>query len=282
MCCLVAISSLNQYTFRMYFAGRHPGNPSLVFGPDKSEYLKNFYVATDVKENAGNYEFSFKFRDQNQKEWTWHWSYPEDVTDEMTSSFGVPKSVFQPYYPSDTATRRRMEIIHNGQFEMEDNQIGPDLNQMINTYRPFLDPISQLVTQAMGGVDSWRARAELVIKFVQDIPYCVPPDDQGGRYTAGIFPPPQVFLNMYGDCDSKVVLYASLLSYFDNYDILILKETGHILTGLKGIPKPYDKFIEYHNNQYIMAETAGPGRTNLGVITDPYQKINETILVKID
>ena len=204
------------------------------------------------------------------------------MTDQMIMEFGVPKFIFEPYYPSDTATRRRMNLIKQGMFEMENAQIGPDLNKMINFYRPFLEPLSQLVDNSLGDDKSWRSRAELIIKFIQDIPYGIPPDDQENRYTAGIFPPPQVFINMYGDCDSKVVLYSALMSYFENYEILVLKETGHILTGLKGIPKPYDKYYEYRNNQYIMAETAGPGRTNLGVITDPYQNITETYLVKIE
>jgi hypothetical protein len=174
-----------------------------------------------------------------------------------------------------------MKIIGDGLFEMQENAIGPDLLKMINFYRPFLEPVSDLVSQSLGNESTWRNRAELIIKFTQDIPYSVPPAEQGDRYTGGVFPPPQVFINMFGDCDSKVVLYSALMSYF-NYDILILKETGHVLTGIRGIPKPYDKFYDYRNAQYILAETAGPGRSNLGVITDPYQKINEELMVRVD
>jgi hypothetical protein len=277
-----AIYELNDYTYHRYFKGLHARNASVHFRPDPSDYAKNFYVATDVKEENANYEFLFKFRDQTQKEWTWRWSYPIDVTDEMISEFGVPKFIFEPYYPSDTAIRRRMQVISKGLFEMQDNSIGPDMNKMINYYKPFLEPVSQLAVGVLGTDASWRNKAELAIKFVQDIPYSVPPDEQGQKYTGGVFPPPQVFINMFGDCDSKVVMFSSLLSYLGNYEILIMKETGHVLTGLKGIPMPYDKFFEYRNNQYIMAETAGPGRTNLGVITDPYQNVNETILVRFE
>ncbi len=280
--CVIGIARLNLYVSRLYFNGLTLKGPSINFKPDPSDYARNFYVNTDVKQDDGNYEFTFKFRDENQKDWTWHWSYPVDVTNEMITDFGVPKFIFQPYVPSDTANQRRMNLISKGMFDMENNQIGPDLNKMINFYRPFLEPVSQLVADALGSDNSWRDKAELVIKFVQDIPYGVPPDNQDNRYTAGIFPPPQVFVNMFGDCDSKVVLYAALLSYFDNYDVLILKESGHVLSGIRGIPKPYDKYYEYRNNQYIEAETAGPGRTNLGVITDPYQNILEAIPVKIE
>jgi hypothetical protein len=276
------VYKLNEYTWYHYFRGLHPRSASVHFRPDPAEYAKNFYVSSDVKEENGNYEFMFKFRDQTQKDWTWRWSYPVVVTDEMISEFGVPKFVFQPYYPADTAIKRRMQVINKGLFEMENNSIGPDMNKMINYYRPFLEPVSQLAEGALGPDATWRSRAELAIKFVQDIPYSIPPDEQGVKYTGGVFPPPQVFINMFGDCDSKVVLYSSLLSFMGNYEILIMKETGHVLTGIKGIPMPYDKFYEYRNNQYIMAETAGPGRTNLGVITDPYQKISETILVKFE
>ena len=282
MLALLGIFRLNHYTHALYFKHLTYRGPSVQFKPDKQDYAKNYYVNTEVKSEDGNYVFSYTFRDQDKNDRTWHWSYPEDVTDQMIGDFGVPKFIFQPYVPSDTATRRRMNLVSQGMFEMENNQIGPDMNKMINYYRPFLEPISQLVDNTLGSDATWRSRAEMVIKFVQDIPYGVPPDEQGNRYTGGIFPPPQVFVNMYGDCDSKVVLYSSLLSFFNDYEVLILQEATHVLTGIKGIPKPYDKFFEYHNNKYIMAETAGPGRTDLGVITDPYQNITDEYLVKIE
>ena len=164
---------------------------------------------------------------------------------------------------------------------MENNFVGPDLVAMINYYRPFLEPIYILTNQTLSDDYTQREPVELVIKFIQDIPYCIPPVQRDDIYTGGLFPPPQVFVNMYGDCDSKVVIFAGILSYYENYEMLILKETGHILSGIKGIPKPYDAFYEYKNEKFIMAETAGPGRNNFGVIKDPYKKINEAIPVVI-
>ena len=279
---LTGVSRLNHYMNNLYFRHLTSRGPSVRFTPDPKDFARNYYVNTDVKEDDGNYVFSYTFRDHDKTDRTWHWSYPDDVTDQMISDFGVPAFIFQPYVVSDTATQRRMNLISKGMFEMENNQIGPDMNKMINYYRPFMEPLSQLVDNSLGTNATWRNRAEMIIKFVQDIPYGVPPDEQGSRYTGGIFPPPQVFVNMYGDCDSKVVLYSSLMSYYHDYDVLILQETSHVLTGIKGIPKPYDKYFEFRNNQYIMAETAGPGRTDLGVITDPYQNITSEYLVKIE
>ena len=236
----------------------------------------------DVTENDGVYTVKFTFQDHDKNEWTWNWSYPVEVTDQMILKFGIPFSIFEPYYAVDSVIRKRDRQINEGMFYMQDNFVGPDLMAMINYYRPFLEPIATLTDQTLGDNATSRERIELVMKFTQDIPYCIPPNQLQDKYTGGLFPPPQVFLNMYGDCDSKVVIFTGVLSHFDDYEMLIMKETGHVLTGVAGIPKPYDVFYEYKNKKYIMAETAGPGRNKFGMIQDPYKKINEVDPVVIE
>lgn len=243
--------------------------------PDQAHYYKNHHVSHEVNEDNDVYEFKFTFQDNDKNEWTWNWSYPVEVTDQMILDFGIPLSIFEPYYAIDSVIRKRDKQIKEGMFYMQENFVGPDMMAMVNYYRPFMEPIASLADQALGSDYTARERIELAMKFTQDIPYSIPPNQQEGKYTGGLFPPPQTFVNMFGDCDSKVLIFAGILSHYDEYELLILKETGHVLTGIKGIPKPYDAFYEYKNEKYIMAETAGPGRLNFGVIQDPYKKITE-------
>ncbi len=279
---LLGIVMLNNYCYEQFFKGLRIRSASVQFAPDPAHYMKNAHVVHTVSENSGNYEIMYQFRDQEKKDWTWRWSYPKQATDEMILHFGIPLTMFEPYYPVDSVIQARNRIISEGMFLMEGNYVGPDLNGMIRYYRPFLEPVAMLLDNTLGGNNTWRSRIELAMKFTQDIPYSIPPAEQGEKYTGGIFSPPQVFVNMYGDCDSKVVIFAGILAFYDDYEVLILQETGHIFTAVAGLPKPYDKFYEYQNKKYIMAETAGPGRYDLGVIKDPYKKINKAFLVEAE
>jgi hypothetical protein len=275
------IFRLNSYTYQHWLSEVPIRSATVRFDPDPEQFAKNTHVEYKITENDETYEFMYQFRDQNKKDWTWRWSYPARVTDEMIGKFGIPHSIFEPYYAVDSVIKARNRIINDGMFMMEGNYVGPDLNAMINYYRPFMEPVSTLINNALVQNDSRRDRIEMAMKFTQDIPYSIPPIEQNDKYTGGIFPPPQVFVNMYGDCDSKVVLFAGILSHYNDFKMLILQETGHVLTAIEGLPKPYDKFYEYKNQKYIMAETAGPGRLDFGVIKDPYQKVDKAFPVNI-
>lgn len=162
-----------------------------------------------------------------------------------------------------------------GLFFQAGRYLKPDLVKMSNFYRPYLEPVNKWINNSLTEGDTRRDKIEFIMKFCQDIPYGVPPKYFNGRYIGGVFPPPQVFINMFGDCDSKAVIFCAAASYLGNTDLILLFETGHVLPAVKGIAKPYDNYYTYKNEKYIMADTAGPGRNPFGMVTNPYQKIVE-------
>lgn len=194
----------------------------------------------------------------------WKWGYDKASTDKMTLKFGVPESLFEPYIVNKENLEKRAAIMKDGMLYRDGSYLIPDKNAMINYYKPFLEPLVNLSRKATEGYSS-RDRLEFLLRFTQDIPYGVPPNDWADKYIAGIFPPPQVFANGWGDCDSKAVLLGCMLSYYpDDYEAIIVHYPGHVMMGFEGVPKPYENYTEYRNKRYILCEQVGPARTKLG------------------
>jgi hypothetical protein len=115
------------------------------------------------------------------------------------------------------------------------------------------------------GADTRRNRIEFTIRFVQDIPYGIPDHQDDSLHYGGVFVPPSLLVNGYGDCDSKALLFAGILSYLIPADeIVFLNQKEHVLTAVRGEPEQGMTVIRFQGNTYLLAETAGPGRRSLG------------------
>jgi hypothetical protein len=109
--------------------------------------------------------------------------------------------------------------------------------------------------------------------FVQDIPYGIPEFEDDGITRSGLSPPPLILLTGYGDCDSKVTLFAGILRHLiDPADILFLRPEGvaHVLTAIRGKPTRGQRSITYEGHSFVLADTAGPGRLALGKADDSW------------
>lgn len=274
------IGKINRHVEAKYLADISYKGKAVLYEGTPEDYVASPHVElTAIVDEAKNYQISFKFKGHKKRDWHWKWAYPEEQTDRAILKFGIPKSLFEPYYPVDSVIRKRNQQMSDGMFFQDGRYLRPDMNKMIQYYKPFLEPVATLTQNAQEEENTWRDMIEMLMKFCQDIPYGVPPKYFNDKYIGGLFPPPQVFANGFGDCDSKAVIFCSAASYFRNTEMVLLFETGHVLPAVKGIPKPYDTFYTYKNEKYIMADTAGPGRNGLGMTTDPYQKINKVLEV---
>jgi hypothetical protein len=73
-----------------------------------------------------------------------------------------------------------------------------------------------------------------------------------GRSIAGILPTPQIFVEGWADCDSKAVLLAALLVHDPRYRLIFIRLPGHIILGIEGIPRPFQKFVDFQGQRYIL------------------------------
>lgn len=241
----------------------------------QSKYKKNDHVKISLKKANGNYLIDYTFKDQFSQTINMKIVFPIEGTEAMIDRFGIPNWLFKRYQDTPANRYKRKQIIEEGLFVQNGNYLEINYNAVVEYYSPFCKPIAQsiinLLTQQQK--DSRLNRIEMAMRFVQDIPYGVPPSKNGKRYFGGILTPPQVLIKKYGDCDSKALLFAGILSFLiDSSDIIFLHQNDHLLTAIKGIPSAGDTYIEYNASTYLLAETAGPANRSLGEKGQYYNK----------
>ncbi|WP_420576529.1 hypothetical protein [Ekhidna sp.] len=111
--------------------------------------------------------------------------------------------------------------------------------------------------------------AELIVTFVQDIPYsyvrvedCSEANNQGkpciGHIALGLLSPYEFLHSLYGDCDTRAVLIYAMLEKL-GYDpmIVVSNEYAHAMIALN-IPARGDH-LRYRGKNYYFWETTGKG-----------------------
>ncbi len=136
--------------------------------------------------------------------------------------------------------------------------------------------------------------AELVVSFVQDIPYTViVPDDCNpalyndkfikeylmdpnarcdGFQKYGINTPVEFMSTLKGDCDTRTLLLYTILSHY-NYDVALLSSEyySHSLIGIN-LPLTGKKY-PYQNKQYVLWETTA-ANIKAGVLPNEISNLN--------
>ena len=109
--------------------------------------------------------------------------------------------------------------------------------------------------------------AELMLAFVQAIPYALPDDP------FGLKPPPAVLAERSGDCDSKaLVLYLMLEAAGIEAVIIGSNAHAHTMVGI-ALPAPGKSFT-YRSRKYAFAEVTAIG-SPIGHINPPLESPND-------
>lgn len=232
------------------------------------DYVKNDHVKISNEIITGKYIIHYTFKDNFEKIRTFTITMPVDQTIKDIAKFGVPKWMFKSFPDKKSVIRKRNKIIKNGMFKMDGNILKPDYNLVASHYSIYTKSIASQFIQILSNekADSRKNRIEMAIKFVQDIPYGIPEISDSTWETGGVFTPPEILIRMYGDCDSKAILFVSLLkNLIDTNDLLMLFTTEkHALTAIKGIPEKGQVYITFNRQKYIIADAAGPQRLDWG------------------
>lgn len=111
----------------------------------------------------------------------------------------------------------------------------------------------------------------VLLSFIQEVRYGIPPLTENGKYILGFWVPPKVLVNNFGDCDSKGVTFASLWLNFRNYPILLVKVPDHLFVAL-AIPSFNSGGIVINGLRYTLCEVTGPDKIPPGILT-PYSRL---------
>ena len=229
-----------------------------------SEYYQSPSTNQDVEITRKIYGFKYQFSSPSNERYEWSWKYKRFETDEMIRRFGVPKSIFEPFQANKRNINLRRKVLKKSLYKAEGQIISPDFSQMVPYYMGFTAPLYALTIKTLGRDSSPRERVEFLLRFVQDIPYGIPPTHSNNKVISGVLPPPQIFIEKWADCDSKVLLISSILAHEPRYKILLVYLEKHLLMAFEGRPHRGDKFIIFEGRKFILADPTGPARLPLG------------------
>lgn len=224
-------------------------------GYDKKAELK---AQSEISGTQISFQYGFKDLKGEYQEWSWQDDYLK--LRDLSEKFG-----FNPKDPKG---------LEPG-FFLKHPLVGviPDFNKLISVYQSSVAEIyrhwkSTVDAQKLGR----RESVELLLRFLQDFPYGIPPSVVGSKYIGGLLVPPLSLESGWADCDSKSLLMATVLSY-DPYfrdKMAMILVPGHALLGIEAIPQAYDETYEYRNRTFVVAEPTGLSRTPFGRRNSPY------------
>ena len=214
-----------------------------------------------VKSRTSNYFFDYVYRDVTNQGTKMKWQEQKSPIDNINKTFGLPNDFFERSFASENEIRK---VAERGYFRVTNNVASPDYNRMIQISKSITKPIYDMIMKKVGNNTSYQKPIDELLKFCQDIPYKIPADLYNNKQTGGIFPPSLALTKGYADCDTKAVLFASVLLHNPRYKIVFITIPGHLFLAVKGVPKPYQKFITHRGEKYILCEPTGPARLAFG------------------
>lgn len=81
----------------------------------------------------------------------------------------------------------------------------------------------------------------------------------GQQNYLGVYLPIHAIVEGHGDCDTKSLLVATLLSYWPSIKIIGIKVPGHYFLAASLTPEQGDETVTYNGQKYVVMEPAGPG-----------------------
>lgn len=214
--------------------------------------------------------FNYGFKDLNGTYQEWSWEDDYDRLRSLSQQFGM--TVKNPGSLSFSESE-----IAPGNFQKHP-LVGliPDYSKLISLYQSTVSAIyGNWSRTVLAQKLSRRESVELLLRFLQDYPYGIPPSVIGRKYVAGLLVPPLSLETGWADCDSKSLLLATVLSY-DSYfkdKMAMILVPGHALLGIEMPVIPYDETYEYRNRTFVVAEPTGLSRTPFGRRNSPYSRL---------
>jgi hypothetical protein len=99
----------------------------------------------------------------------------------------------------------------------------------------------------------------------------VPPDRIGGRQIGGFLPPVECLAEGYGDCDTKAVLFASLVDDGAGLEVVVFRGPEHVVAGVECLGPAEGVVLQAFGKRFLAAECSG-GVWPLGELDDSVRR----------
>jgi len=187
--------------------------------------------------------------------------------DAAIESFGIPKSWTTFTYTSEDDLQKKQVSLQK-KAARRGIKMSDDMKSYVIDYQWVIDQSSRELRDAAKDIRSiarrkgYRSRRELVgafASFVQSLEYRLPPnnriDDNGNEIiTIGAIMPIEVLTNQWGDCDSKSMLFATLVRSIDLTEVVFIVKHEHVFAAVDVIPEPEDQTIRYKGDDWVLIE----------------------------
>ncbi len=159
---------------------------------------------------------------------------------------------------------RAVFLEHRG-LRVLDGKIGVNHSLCVMRNKDRIRPILEIMQENFMSL-SLHQFLELLLSFIQDVRFYIPPLHEKGKVILSFWVPPRVLADNLGDCDSKGVTFASLWANFKKYPILLITVPQHFFVGL-GIPSFTGEGLVVNGVKYTLCEVTGPGKMPPGMIS---------------
>jgi hypothetical protein len=241
--------------------------------PQRKEMIVHLKGFTQKLINRSKHSDFFFIEDDKQDRFHLKLSAPPSLYEEVKAEFERIKEAMgreQAKFLSKiekASQLYRKEFIETRGLRYLGSGIGVDYGHVAENNRLRVEGILRSLQNSAEGKNLHQF-ISLLLSFIQEIRYGIPPLYEDGKYILGFWVPPKVLATNFGDCDSKSVTFASMWQSYKKYPLLLLKIPDHMFVGL-AIPSFSGEGIVINGLRYTLCEVAGPDKIPMGLIT-PY------------
>ena len=183
------------------------------------------------------------------------------------NQFGIPKEWTSISYRDEEdlkkkqAELREKSLLHGIKMKENDNQYSVDYSWVVNRSTRDVLQIAKTI-RSIARRQGYRSKRELVgafASFVQSLEYRIPPDhrvnDDGDEIlTAGAMMPLETLSKQWGDCDSKSMLFASLVRSINLVQVSFIVMNAHLFAAVRLPPIETDHTIKHNRSEWVLIE----------------------------
>ena len=191
---------------------------------------------------------------------------PNKVT-RAIDSFGIPEDWTKiTYRTEDELASQRSELRakskkHGIEMNEEGDLFSVDYNWVVRRSVGDLRFIANQIrsTARRKGYRTSRHLVGAIASFVQELKYQLPPahriNEEGEKIlTAGATMPLETLVNRRGDCDTKSLLFASLVRSINLVDVIFVAIEDHLFAGIRMNPSQLDHSIRHQGKDWVLVE----------------------------
>jgi len=146
------------------------------------------------------------------------------------------------------------------------DRIGVHYTLCVQKNRPRVKDVMEVIRDSNNTMPLQKFLA-LMLAFIQEIRFEIPPIRENNKYIGGFWVPPRVIVDNKGDCDSKGVTFASLWRNFKSYPLIIIRIPNHMLIGV-AVPTIGKNVLVINGLRYTLCEVTGPEKIPPGIVSN--------------